>query len=84
MASSDDILDEELWPPFQTAASEVGELIRRCSKNGVTEIISHHDADGLAAAGTFASLETKIRNILLQLSQYGLDTFLLLLFWFGH
>jgi RecJ-like exonuclease len=56
VASSDNILDEELWPPFQTAVNEVGELIRRCSKNGVTEIISHHDADGLAAAGIVGSM----------------------------
>jgi single-stranded-DNA-specific exonuclease len=56
VTSSDTAVEEELWNQFQTTAKEIGELIRRYAKNGVTEIVSHHDADGLSAAGVIGSM----------------------------
>ncbi|MFQ5979462.1 MAG: DHHA1 domain-containing protein [Candidatus Heimdallarchaeota archaeon] len=78
MASSDTPIEEKLWNQFQTAAKDIGKLIRRYAKNGVTEIISHHDADGLSAAGVLgnmlADLERPFRiRIVKQLDDTAID-----------
>ncbi len=78
VSSFNDNDEENAISEFQTKAKAIGKFIFKHSKKGVTEVISHHDADGISAAGIIGNLLINLNvpfhiSIIKQLDETRID-----------